>query len=290
MHLIRFGKPGDERPGVLVEERRLDCSGHFDDWDRDFFAADGLVKLAELLVGGSDALPTVAEDARWAAPVARPGKLIGIGLNYRDHAEESGMPVPAEPVVFQKGSNTVVGPYDQVQIPRGSEKSDWEVELGVVIGREARYLAAQEQALEHVAGYCISNDVSERAFQLESTGQWTKGKSCDTFNPLGPWLATPKELSDIGQLRMQCWVSGEQMQDGNTATMIFDVAHIIWYLSQYMTLEAGDVITTGTPPGVGMGKKPQRFLRAGDVMELAIDGLGRQRQECVSAVLAGAQG
>jgi 2-keto-4-pentenoate hydratase/2-oxohepta-3-ene-1,7-dioic acid hydratase in catechol pathway len=279
MRLIRFGVQGKEKPGVLAKDgTRLDLSGFFPDWNSAFFAGDGLQQLAEVLAAKAGPLAEVPAAERWGAPVARPGKVICIGLNYSDHAAESGMPVPAEPIVFLKASNTVVGPYDEVLIPRGSEKTDWEVELGVVIGREARYVESVEAAKGHIGGYCVSHDVSERAFQLERGGQWTKGKSCDTFNPLGPWLATPEEIADPANLAMSLSVNGESRQKGNTATMIFDPPFLIHYLSQFMTLEPGDVISTGTPPGVGLGMKPPQYLKAGDVVELEIEGLGRQRQ------------
>ncbi len=283
MRLVRFGAKGEEKPGILNgENTRLDLSGHFADWNAGFFAGDGLRRLAELAAGGR-ALPAVPESERWGAPVARPGKVICIGLNYSDHAKESGMAVPEEPIVFLKAANTVVGPYDKVLIPRGSAKTDWEVELGVVIGREARYVESAGAATGHIAGYCVSHDVSERAFQLERGGQWTKGKSCDTFNPLGPWLATPDEIADPAKLAMSLNVNGESKQRGNTATMIFDPAFLIHYLSQFMTLEPGDLISTGTPPGVGLGFKPPQYLKAGDVVDLEIEGLGRQRQVFVGA-------
>lgn len=284
MKLLRFGPEGKERPGTLdAGGRRCDLSAHFQDWDRAFFAGDGVDRLKEILQSDGSSLPTVPESERWAAPVARPGKVICIGLNYSDHAQESGMPVPTEPIVFLKASNTVIGPYDNVQIPRGSEKTDWEVELGVVIGKQARYLASPEAALGHVAGYCISHDVSERAFQLERGGQWTKGKSCDTFNPLGPWLVTPEEISNVDALSLKLWVNGELRQHGTTATMVFSVPVLVHYLSQFMTLEPGDLISTGTPPGVGLGMKPPKYLRAGDTVELEIDRLGRQKQMCVAS-------
>jgi len=213
----------------------------------------------------------------------RPRKILGIGLNYRDHAAESGMPIPTEPIVFMKGSNTVVGPYDPIVIPRRSEKTDWEVELGIVIGRDARYLDSPAEADQYIAGYCLSHDVSEREFQLERGGQWTKGKSCDNFNPLGPFLATSDEIVNPQQLAMQLDVNGVRRQTGNTSRMVFDCHYLIHYLSQFMTLEAGDLISTGTPPGVGLGLKPPQYLRAGDVVELAIEGLGSQRQECIHA-------
>ena len=282
MKLIRFGEPGKEKPGILDGNgKRKDLSSVFKDWDREFFRKNGLTELKGLKNVSS--LPDVPEKVRWGACVARPGKVLCIGLNYSDHAAESGMPVPAEPIVFQKGANTVVGPYDTVLIPRKSKKTDWEVELGVIIGKDARYLNSIEEAKGYIAGYCTSHDVSEREFQLERGGQWTKGKSCDNFNPLGPFLATPDEIADPHNLSMSLHVNGVQMQKGNTGTMVFNCYFLIHYLSQFMTLEAGDVISTGTPPGVGMGKKPQQFLKEGDVVELSVEGLGSQKQTCVNA-------
>ena len=279
MKLIRFGQPRKEKPGVEIAEGvRKDCSALFEDWDAEFFAKDGLRRLAATLESHSHALPGVPVGARIGPPIARPGKVVCIGLNYSDHAAESGMEVPKEPIVFLKASNTVVGPYDDVLIPRGSTKTDWEVELGVVIGKEARYLNSPADADSRIAGYCISHDVSERAFQLERGGQWTKGKSCDTFNPLGPWLATRDELDDLDNLAMSLHVNGRRMQWGSTGTMVFKPSVLVYYLSQFMTLEPGDLISTGTPPGVGLGMKPPRYLCPGDVVELSIDGLGSQRQ------------
>ncbi len=284
MRWIRFGAVNNEKPGILDGSGiRRDLSAHFHDWDANFFAGDATNQLAEILRRNAASLPMVPETERWAAPVARPGKVICIGLNYSDHAAESGMPIPTEPIVFLKAANTVIGPYDNLQIPRGSEKTDWEVELGVVIGKAARYLASPEAAHSHIAGYCLTHDVSERAFQLEHGGQWTKGKSCDTFNPLGPWLSTPEEISKVDALSMQLWVNGELRQQGTTAKMIFNVPFLVYYLSQFMTLESGDLISTGTPPGVGLGMKPPKYLKAGDVVELEIDQLGRQKQLCVPA-------
>jgi 2-keto-4-pentenoate hydratase/2-oxohepta-3-ene-1,7-dioic acid hydratase in catechol pathway len=248
-----------------------------------FFGSAGLDRLDEIVKRDISALPLVPESERWAAPVARPAKVICIGLNYSDHAAESGMPIPPEPIVFMKASNTVVGPYDDVLIPRGGEKTDWEIELGVVIGKEARYLASPADASAHIAGYCLTHDVSERAFQLEHNGQWTKGKSCDTFNPLGPWLSTPDEISNPDALKMKLWVNGELRQNGSTDKMIFNCAFLVHYLSQFMTLEPGDLISTGTPPGVGLGMKPPKYLKAGDVVELEMEHLGRQKQRCVPA-------
>jgi 2,4-diketo-3-deoxy-L-fuconate hydrolase len=282
MRLLRFGNPGEEKPGVWFDGKRKDLSAHFSDWDRRFFQQDGLKKL-ESILQKETALPNVPESARWGSCVARPGKVICIGLNYSDHAKESGMPIPTEPIVFQKGANTVVGPYDNILIPRNSKKTDWEVELGIVMGKDARYLNSAAESVNYIAGYCVSHDVSEREFQLERGGQWTKGKSCDTFNPLGPFLVTKDEVPDVHNLSMTLHVNGRPMQNGNTHTMVFDSFFLIHYLSQFMTLEAGDVITTGTPPGVGMGMKPQQYLKEGDVVELTIEGLGTQKQVCANA-------
>lgn len=284
MKLIRFGEFRNERPGVLTEDgRRLDLSSHFADWDSSFLGGDGLAALQSTLEAETESLQVIPEEARWGAPIARPGKVICIGLNYSDHAAETGAAIPLEPIVFMKASNTVVGPFDDLHIPRASEKTDWEVELGVVIGHEARYLDTVEQARHHIAGYVLSHDVSERAFQLERGGQWTKGKSCDTFNPLGPFLLTADALDNPMTLPMQLSVNGERRQTGNTSTMIFDVYFLVHYLSQFMTLEPGDLISTGTPPGVGLGMKPPQYLKAGDIVDLAISKLGSQRQQCVAA-------
>jgi 2-keto-4-pentenoate hydratase/2-oxohepta-3-ene-1,7-dioic acid hydratase in catechol pathway len=278
MKLLRIGDPGKEKPAVLLGDGKVvDVSAHVSNYDGAFFEGGGVARLKGLL---NDKLPTVEMGGRRVgAPIARPWKVIGIGLNYADHAKESGMAIPPEPVMFTKASNTVIGPYDTVLIPRNSKKTDWEVELGVVIGKTARYIADKEQALSYVAGYCISNDVSEREFQIERGGSWDKGKGCETFNPLGPWLVTTDEIPDPQNLAMTLDVNGVRRQTGNTKTMIFNVKHIVWYLSQFMVLEAGDVITTGTPPGVGLGQKPTPiYLKDGDVMELTIEGLGKQRQ------------
>jgi len=278
MRLARFGPLRQEKPALVDSQNRLrDASSLAPDWTPAFFQSGGLEKLRNV---NPDTLPLAPADARLGSCVPRPGKLIGIGLNYADHAAESGMAIPAEPIVFLKATNTVVGPNDDILIPRGSEKTDWEVELGVIIGRETRYLASPADAAACIAGYCVSNDVSERTFQLERGGQWTKGKSCDTFNPLGPWLVTPDEISDPSNLGLRLWVNDEPRQNGSTRTMIFNVPHLIHYLSQFMTLEPGDVLTTGTPPGVGLGMKPPRYLHAGDVVTLEIDPLGRQRSTC----------
>lgn len=282
MKLIRFGLQDHEKPGVLVDGKRKDLSHYFNDWDRGFFRKHGVGAIQDILSREKN-IPDVPNDTRWGSCVSRPGKVICIGLNYSDHAKESGMTLPTEPIVFQKGANTVVGPYDNVIIPRKSTKTDWEVELGVVIGKDARYLNSIEDSEAYIAGYCISHDVSEREFQLERGGQWTKGKSCDNFNPIGPFLATRDEIKDPHQLSMTLSVNGKQMQRGNTSTMVFNCFFLVHYLSQFMTLEAGDFITTGTPPGVGLGMKPPTYLKAGDVVELSIEGLGSQRQVCVNA-------
>ena len=281
MKLIRFGNYKKEKPGLLDSHgKRRDCSALAADFNADFFAGGGLEKLRAV---NPESLPEIPADVRWGAPVARPGKVICIGLNYRDHAAESGMEVPKEPIVFFKAPNTVIGPYDEVLIPRNSEQTDWEVELCIIIGSEARYLESRAAAWKCIAGYCIANDVSERHFQLHRGGQWVKGKSCDTFNPLGPWLATADEIADVNNLAMTLDVNGQRRQTGNTRTMIFPVDEIVHYLSHFMTLEPGDIINTGTPPGVGLGLKPPVYLKLGDVMELTIEGLGKQKQTCGQA-------
>ena len=280
MKLIRFGEPGAERPGVLEGGTRRDVSELCPDFNRDFFQAGGVARLAAALKNQPN-LPLVPENARWGACVARPGKVVCVGLNYSDHAKESGAQVPAEPVLFLKGTNTVVGPFDDVLIPRKSEKTDWEVELGVIIGTRARYVS-QKDALNYVAGYCVINDVSEREWQIERGLTWDKGKGFDTFGPIGPWLVTRDEVPNPQKLAMWLDLNGKRVQTGNTKTMIFNVAKLVAYVSQLNTLEPGDIITTGTPPGVGMGMKPSPiFLKKGDVMTLGIDGLGEQRQDVV---------
>ncbi|MGI5274132.1 fumarylacetoacetate hydrolase family protein [Nonomuraea sp. CA-218870] len=279
MQLMRIGAPGAEKPVVRVDETHyIDVSDVTPDFDERFFAAGGAALLADRVAGG-DARAFAGE--RIGAPIARPHQILCIGLNYRDHAAETGQPVPDEPILFTKSPNTLVGPYDDVRIPRGATKTDWEVELGVVIGRRTSYLASAEDARDAIAGYCVVNDVSERAFQMERGGQWSKGKSAETFNPAGPWLVTPDEIPDVRDLGMWLDVNGVRRQTGTTKTMIFDPYVIVHHLSQFMVLEPGDLINTGTPPGVGMGHDPQIWLRPGDVVELGIDGLGRQRQRVV---------
>jgi 2-keto-4-pentenoate hydratase/2-oxohepta-3-ene-1,7-dioic acid hydratase in catechol pathway len=283
MRLLRVGTPGDETPAVEHEGTILDVSAQVDDYDGDFWESGGPARLAAAVQAGG--LPVVSDGVRLGPPIARPSKVVCIGLNYRLHAIESGADIPQEPIIFFKAPNTVVGPNDDVLIPPGSTKTDWEVELGVVIGRECRYLADERVAAESIAGYAISNDVSEREYQLERGGQWVKGKSCETFNPLGPVLVTADEVPDPQGLGLRLSVNGVERQSSTTADMIFDVPHIVWYLSQFMVLEPGDLINTGTPAGVGLGLKPPTYLRPGDVMEVSIDGLGRQRQEAKQATV-----
>lgn len=283
MFIARFGSVGSEKPAVGTGDGRwFDPSGipGFD--ERDLVTSDGIDRIASILASGGLAELNV-DGLRVGAPIPKPESIICIGLNYADHAAESGMPIPAEPIVFMKKSNTLIGPYDTVHIPRTSVKTDWEVELGIVIGKSTRYLSSVAESADYIAGYVISNDVSEREFQLERGGQWDKGKSCETFNPCGPWLATADELGDILELDMWLDVNGVRRQTGSTSTMIFDPFFIVHYLSQFMVLEPGDLISTGTPPGVGMGMKPPTYLAHGDVMELGIQGLGSQRQEVIDA-------
>ncbi|WFN86016.1 fumarylacetoacetate hydrolase family protein [Agrobacterium pusense] len=280
MKLMRVGQPGQEKPAILDAEGKVrDLSAHVKDIGGEAISPEGLKKIAAIDVG---TLPVLNEE-RIGACVAGTGKFICIGLNFSDHAAETGATVPPEPVIFMKATSAIVGPNDNVVIPRGSEKTDWEVELGVVIGKTAKYVS-EADALDYVAGYCVSHDVSERAFQTERAGQWTKGKSCDTFGPIGPWLVTKDEITDPQNLGMWLKVNGQTMQDGSSKTMVYGVAHVVSYLSQFMSLHPGDVISTGTPPGVGMGLKPPRYLKAGDVVELGIEGLGSQQQTFVADI------
>ncbi|SFB53512.1 fumarylacetoacetate hydrolase family protein [Algoriphagus aquimarinus] len=276
MKLIRFGEAGLEKPGVELDGVRYDVSGFVNDYDEDFFAGDALVQLQSTF--DKEKAPIVSNIIRLGAPVKRPGKIICIGLNYRKHAAESGMDEPAEPVVFFKATSSMMGPNDTIIIPKNSRKTDWEVELAVVIGKRANYIS-KEEALDHVAGYMLHNDVSEREFQIERGGQWVKGKSCDTFAPLGPYLVTNDEVADPNNMRLWLTLNGKKMQDGNTSDFIFNVQHVVSYLSQFMSLMPGDIISTGTPEGVGFGQKPPFYLKDGDVIELGIDDLGSAKQE-----------
>jgi 2-keto-4-pentenoate hydratase/2-oxohepta-3-ene-1,7-dioic acid hydratase in catechol pathway len=276
MKLLRYGPLGQEKPGLLDAAGVLrDLSAHVAD-----LGGAVLADLDRLRAVDPASLPVVPGNPRLGVCVTGTGKFICIGLNYADHAAESGMQVPPEPVIFMKATSAICGPHDPILIPRGSEKTDWEVELGIVIGKPAKYVS-EADALSHVAGYCVINDVSERAFQTERSGQWTKGKSCDTFGPTGPWLVTPDEVADPQNLPMWLKVNGEMVQNGSTVTMVYGAAFLVSYLSQFFTLHPGDIISTGTPPGVGMGMKPPRYLKAGDVVELGIEGLGSQRQVCL---------
>ncbi|NKF24043.1 fumarylacetoacetate hydrolase family protein [Solimonas marina] len=280
MKLLRYGPKGHEKPGVLDAQSRIrDLSGIVADIGGDTLTPAGLAKLQALDI---ESLPLVDGTPRLGACVGKIGKFICIGLNYSDHAAETGAEVPPEPVVFNKWLSAVVGPNDDVEIPRGSQKTDWEVELGVVIGKGGRYID-EKDAMSHVAGYCVINDVSEREYQIERSGSWDKGKGCDTFGPTGPWLVTADEVADPQNLKMWLDVDGKRYQDGSTATMVYKVAFLVHYLSQFMSLQPGDVISTGTPPGVGMGQKPPIYLRAGQTIRLGIEGLGEQQQKTVNA-------
>ena len=280
MKLIRFGEPGSEKPGVIINDAWYDVSEHLTDYDEKFFEKDGLLKLKTIVT--EKTLKEVSRDIRLGSPVARPSKIICIGLNYSDHAAESQMQLPSEPVIFFKATTAVVGPNDNLVIPKNSKKTDWEVELAVVIGKKAAYVD-EAVAMNYVAGYVLHNDYSEREFQLERMGQWVKGKSCDTFAPLGPYLATKDEIPDVNDMRLWLTVNGKMMQDGNTKNLVFKVPYLVSYLSQFMTLLPGDIISTGTPAGVGLGQKPEPvYIKPGDVIELGIHGLGSSRQVAVS--------
>jgi len=278
MKLIRLGERGQETPGVLITDgRRVDVSAFGEDYDEAFFASEGPTRLHEWLERDGARTSVVSDDVRLGPPVARPGKIVCIGLNFRDHAEETGATVPSEPVIFLKATSSLAGPNDDVIIPRHSTKTDWEVEIAVVIGNRASYVG-EKDAMDHVAGFVLHNDYSERAFQLERGGQWVKGKSCDTFAPLGPFVATKDEIPDVHRLRMWLKVNGEMKQDSTSANMVFKVPKLVSYVSEFMSLLPGDVISTGTPAGVGLGQKPPVYLKEGDVVELGIDGLGSSRQ------------
>ncbi len=284
MRIGRVGSADDEKPVIFVgSDGYVDVSDVIDEVDAAFLSSIDVEELQRVVDAKVDAGQTQKiSDQRLGAPIARPHQILCIGLNYADHAEESGMALPEEPIVFNKAPNTLVGPNDDVMVPKGSLKTDWEVELGIVIGQQCSYLESPVEAWNVIAGFVLVNDVSERAFQLERGGQWVKGKSCATFNPCGPWLVTPDELDDVQNLAMWLNVNGERMQTGSTSTMVFSVPYLVWYLSQFMVLEPGDLINTGTPPGVGMGKDPQRYLKPGDVMTLGIDHLGTQSQKLVA--------
>ncbi len=277
MKLIRFGNPGKEKTGVIINDTQYDTSAFGEDYNEAFFETDGLSRLKKFVKNNEGKLPKVADGTRLGSPIARPSKILCIGLNYADHAKETGATPPAEPVLFMKSTTALVGPNDDVVIPKDSVKTDWEVELAVVIGKKASYVD-EADALNYVAGYVLHNDVSEREFQLERGGTWDKGKGCDTFAPMGPFMATPDEIGNVNNLRLWLTVNGQKMQDGNTSNFIFDVPTVISYVSKFMTLLPGDIISTGTPAGVGLGFKPPIYLKAGDVMELGIDGLGTSKQ------------
>jgi 2-keto-4-pentenoate hydratase/2-oxohepta-3-ene-1,7-dioic acid hydratase in catechol pathway len=280
MKLIRFGTPQNEKPGVQLQDgTRLDVSAFGSDYDETFFGTEGIEKLSQWLEQHQDSCPVVARDVRLGAPLARPSKIVCVGLNYAKHAEESGMAPPEEPVLFFKASSAITGPFDPIRIPKGSTKTDWEVELALVIGKKASYVSEKE-ALNHVAGYVLHNDVSERAFQLERSGQWVKGKSCDTFAPLGPFIATTDEIKDPNSLDLWLKLNGKLMQNSNTSDFIFNVQEVVSHISQFMTLLPGDIISTGTPFGVGLGLTPPRYLKEGDEVELGIEGLGISKQIC----------
>lgn len=282
MKLIRFGEAGKEQPGIQDENGKyLDCSGFNEDWNEDFFTNNGIARLEEWLDANQKNLNEIPAGSRLGSPIARPSKIICIGLNYRKHAIESGMAVPEVPIIFMKATSSLCGPFDNILIPKNSVKTDWEVELAVVIGKRAKYVS-KENAMEYVAGYCVHNDVSERDFQLHHGGQWVKGKSADNFAPLGPVLVTKTEIEDPHNLRLWLKLNGKMLQDSNTSDLVFDIPELIEHLSQYMTLLPGDVISTGTPAGVGLGLTPPTYLKEGDVVELGIEGLGEAKQTAIN--------
>lgn len=282
MKLIRFGAINEEKPGVLLTDgTKLDVSAFVKDYDEAFFGSNGIDNLRVWLDNNHENCPKAGNDVRLGPPMSRPSKIVCVGLNYAKHAAESGMDIPEEPVLFFKASSAIVGPNDPIIIPKNSQKTDWEVELAVVIGKKASYVT-EADALNHVAGYVLHNDVSERAFQLERSGQWVKGKSCDTFAPIGPFIATPDEIGDPNNLNLWLKLNGEEMQNSNTSDFIFNIQHVVSYISQFMTLLPGDIISTGTPFGVGLGLTPPRYLKEGDVVELGIEGLGVSKQTCIA--------
>jgi 2-keto-4-pentenoate hydratase/2-oxohepta-3-ene-1,7-dioic acid hydratase in catechol pathway len=280
MKLVRFGPAGREKPGIVDQDGKIrDLSRVVPDIAGDAIGPAGLAKIKKAKI---EKLPLVKGKPRLGACVGGTRYFIAIGLNYADHAAEAGAPIPKEPIIFSKAPSCIIGPNDNIMVPKASTKLDWEVELGIVIGRRARYIASEKEALGYIAGYCVCNDMSEREFQLERSGQWMKGKGCETFGPIGPWLVTRDEIKDVQNLSMWLTVNGEHRQKGSTKTMIFGAAHIVWYCSQFFIMEPGDVITTGTPPGVGLGMKPPQYLKAGDVIRLGIEGLGEQQQKVVA--------
>lgn len=279
MRLIRFGEVGKEKPGIEKDGVRYDCSTDFEDWNREFFNNDGLSQLSKLI--STKELNVVSDDIRLGSPIARPGMIMCVGLNYSDHAQESGMHAPDEPILFMKATNTLAGPYDKVKKPSNSTKMDWEVELGVVLNKDVYMLENEAAAEDAIAGYCVVNDLSERAFQIEAGGQWVKGKSCPGFSPVGPYLVTKDEIENVLDLDMSLDIDSKRMQTGSTKKMIFSPSFVVHYISQFMKLEAGDLISTGTPPGVGLGMDPPRYLERGEIMTLNIKGLGAQQQTVV---------
>jgi len=281
MKLIRYGEINKEKTGVALDNVMYDTSSLGEDYDEKFFETDGLRRLQQFVESNKDKLQRIADGVRLGSPVARPSKIVCIGLNYADHAKETGAVLPSEPVIFLKSTTAFCGPFDNIVIPKNSKKTDWEVELAVVISKKASYVD-EKNALDHVAGYCLHNDVSEREFQIERNGTWDKGKGCDTFAPLGPWLVTKDEITDVDNLNLWLTVNGHYMQNGTTANLIFKIPFLISYVSQFMTLLPGDVISTGTPAGVGLGMSPQVYLRSGDLVELGIDGLGTAKQNVVA--------
>lgn len=278
MKLIRFGEPNKEKPGLILNNNYYDASSFGEDYDEHFFESEGLNRLQKFIGSERSRLTEISKDTRLGSPVGRPSKIICIGLNYADHAKETHAKIPSEPIIFFKSTSAICGPFDDIVIPKKSEKTDWEVELGVIIGKKTSY-ANEPNANDSIAGYCLHNDLSEREFQLERNGQWVKGKSCDTFAPLGPFMATPDEIPDVNNLRLWLTVNGRKMQDSNTANLIFRIPFLISYISHFMTLLPGDIISTGTPAGVGLGMNPPVYLKNGDVMELGIDGLGSAKHK-----------
>ncbi len=281
MKLIRHGELNKEKTGIVIDDANYDTSSFGEDYNEQFFETNGLQRLEKFIAANKNSLQKLLPGTRIGSPIARPSKIVCIGLNYADHAKETGATIPAEPVIFMKSTTALCGPYDDVIIPKNSKKSDWEVELAVVIGRKASYIE-ESNAMDYIAGYCLHNDLSEREFQLERNGTWDKGKGCDTFAPLGPWLVTKDEIADPNNLRLWLTLNGKMVQDGSTSTFIFNLATVVSYVSHFMTLLPGDVISTGTPPGVGLGMNPPLYLKPGDIMELGIDGLGTSKQNCVA--------